>query len=127
MPKFQGSRTCHAWRYRQHGSLSWRIQGHIFRMLWPGADQAHIPFYHVPELREFIKFGSPQDRAHAGDPAVSHGGDGRPFLLGVHSHGTEFQDLKLAAKLSDALLSKQHRPGGAELDGYRDDKKKRKQ
>lgn len=87
-----------------------------------GANQRHLPLQDVDELREFIDTGRADHTTDFCDAGVALAGvDAGAGVLRVHAHGAEFDDLEDLCAAPDALLFKQHRAGGFELDQHRDD------
>ena len=86
----------------------------------PRPDRAHVPAQDVPELRELVDRGPPQDPPDARDPAVSM----VDRVAGAHAlraddHRPQLQDVEVDAVLPDTGLSVEDRPAILELDRER--------
>ncbi|MGA2522499.1 MAG: hypothetical protein ABSG81_16960, partial [Acidimicrobiales bacterium] len=87
--------------------------------LGAGPDERHVALEDVPQLRQLVETGDPQDPADAGDGVVAR----VPVHIraGVDPHGTELEDLDDDAALAHALLAEVDGAGARELHGGGDD------
>src|SRR6267143_5502124 len=82
---------------------------------WP--HNTHIPLQNIQELRQFIEACIAQKTAKRGDAGIRAAG-----MLGiagdgiVHEHRPEFEHLEALAVETHALLHKENRPSGSQLD-----------
>ena len=80
------------------------------------ADDAHVATQDVPELRELVDRGPPEDAADPRDPAVAlvHRVAGAD-ALGADDHRAELEDLEVVAVLAHARLPVQRQAPVLEL------------
>ena len=83
------------------------------RAFRPGADEAHVPAQHVPELRQFVEVEFPQNPADARHPEIVFLGPHRFVVLGVFDHGPKLMEAK--NRLVPADPERRRRDGGRSL------------
>src|SRR5438132_1449702 len=113
-----------------------------------GARQRHFADQHIPELRQFIETGLPEERADPGDARIflyfenrllsvlsvsaNLSGNEPPnvFLVdtavAIGAHGAELQQSEFLAVLAPTLLAEEYRALGSCLDQERDQSKQRR-
>src|SRR5665213_1807318 len=97
--------------------LEWRVAGQILRQQRPRSDQAHVPFYHVPELRQFIETAGPQEPAEPRQPLrIRQKIAGRIPLVG---HTAELQKQARSAPPPDSTLPEYRRTSHPDPDRQR--------
>src|SRR5262249_34693271 len=82
------------------------------------ADEAHIAFQHIEELRDLVDPRAADEAADACDAAiVALGPAGDAVFLGIRAHAAELQHHERVAAGTDALLAIEDGTGAVELDG----------
>jgi hypothetical protein len=88
-------------------------------------DEAHVALDHVPQLRELVEAGLPEQRAELVDPRVALDLERRALdlvemgelglpLLGVRDHRAELVELEAPTVEPEARLDEQSRAGGGQ-------------
>src|SRR5215208_8246075 len=68
------------------------------------ADEAHLAFEDIPELRNLVDANLSYDATDPRGASVALTGPNRPFLFGVNSHRAKLRERKRATVLSYAFL-----------------------
>ena len=85
-----------------------RVAIHVFQHFWAWPHDAHIPFEHVQELRQFINAVFTQKASDRGDALVIDARGLRTRIAGIAVHGAELDNAEhLAANGCPFLLKKQ--------------------
>src|SRR5688572_4353225 len=96
-------------RYIQNGSLGNAVLVDEARYLRSRADDAHVTFEDVPELRELVDLESPEHSPDTADPGISYG-----CYLRTNRwtrHGAQLVEAKRTASSTNASLAVNDRPG----------------
>ncbi len=106
----------------------------------PRPHQRHLAAQHVPQLRQLVDAGAPQESPQARRPRVVLDLERRPVLfvqrrqlrfagLGVDDHRAELQHHELPPAQSAPLLTKEHRPrrGGLDRRGHQRQQRRQQQ
>ena len=84
-----------------------RIIGKVSDQQGPWADQAHIPFQNVKELRQLVQAAGPKQLSKGSKPDLIR--QKFSLIVPLIRHGTEFIELKYFLVFPGALLGKQRR------------------
>ena len=93
-----------------------RVHHDVLLELGPRADQAHVSAQDVPELRQLVDLGLPQEVSDARDSRVAAHRDPRADLRGVVDHGAELEHGERPEVPPHAPLAEEHGARAVEPD-----------
>src|SRR5687768_9059762 len=70
---------------------------HVSRHFRARADEAHVAFQYIPELRQLVQLAFAENATDPGDTGIAILGDRGPDLIRLSYHGPEFVDTERLA------------------------------
>ena len=101
------------------------VEVYVFADFRPWADEAHVSFEDVDELRQLVQFVLAYPVAGAGYSRVPAAYGYKSFLVRTDAHGAEFQQTEVLVVPSHSCLPVEYRTRRVEPDPYCDYQKKR--
>ena len=91
----------------------------------PWADEAHVAYYYIKQLRPFVKGVFPKDSPEPGQARIITRFGAGPKRVNAEPHCSEFVERKRLALLAGALLSEDCRAFAGQTNRQREDGKNR--